>query len=153
MTFPTPKMFGSKGGGVAVSLNGNPLPRVDVAENGLRERQHCPWREEFFKLIAILPREGRAGHLPAPTVPLHAVLARIGRAAKRRCKYTDGSPTSQPPLFPSSSSAGVAAAQLLLPKIHEIETRCDPDPLRAQRGGGRERGGWRAGEPTDNKQW
>jgi len=50
-------MFGSKGGGVAVSLNGNPLPRVDVAENGLRERQHCPWREEFFKLIAILPRQ------------------------------------------------------------------------------------------------
>ena len=117
MTFPTPKMFGSKGGGDAVSLNGNPLPRVDVAENGLRERQHCPWREEFFKLIAILPREGRAGHLPAPTVPLHAVLARIGRAAKRGCKYTD---------------AGVAAAQLFLPKIHEIETRRDPDPLRAQ---------------------
>jgi hypothetical protein len=50
-------MSGSEGGGVAVSLNGNPLPRVDVAENGLRERQHCPWREEFFKLIAILPRQ------------------------------------------------------------------------------------------------
>jgi hypothetical protein len=47
----------------------------------------------------------------------------------------------------------MAAAQLLLPKIHEIETRCDPDPLRAQRGGGRECGGWWAGEPTDNKQW
>ncbi len=73
----------------AVSLNGNPLPRVDVAENRLREHQHCSGREEFFKLIAILPREGRAGHLPAPTVPLHAVLARIGRAAKRGCKYTD----------------------------------------------------------------
>ena len=106
MTFPTPKMFGSKGGGVAVSLNGNPLPRVDVAENGLRERQHCPWREEFFKLIAILPRQ-----------TFGEVFARIGRAAKRGCKYTD---------------AGMAAAQLLLPKIHEIETRRDPDPLRAQ---------------------
>jgi len=120
-------MFGSKGGGVAVSLNGNPLPRVDEAENGLRERQHCPWREEFFKLIAILPRQ-----------TFGEVLARIGRAAKRGCKYTD---------------AGVTAAQLLLPKIHEIETRRDPDPLRAQRGGGRGRGGWWAGEPTDNRQW
>src|SRR5580704_10891293 len=98
-------MFGSKGGGDAVSLNGNPLPRVDEAENGLRERQHCPWREEFFKLIAILPRQ-----------TIGEVFARIGRAAKRGCKYTD---------------AGVAATELLLPKIHEIETRCDRDPLRA----------------------
>src|SRR5580658_10336644 len=99
-------MSGSRGGGVAVSLNGNPLPRVDVAENGLRERQHSPGREEFFKLIAILPRQ-----------TFGEVLARIGRAAKRGCKYTD---------------AGVAATQLLLPVIHEIETRRDPDPLRAQ---------------------
>jgi hypothetical protein len=109
----SPEMSGSRGGGDAVSLNWNHLPRVDVAENGLRERQHCPWREEFFKLIAILPREGRASHLPAPTVPLHAVLARIGRAAKRGCKYTD---------------AGVTAAQLLLPVIHEIETRHARNP-------------------------
>ena len=71
-----------------------------------RERQHCPGREEFFKLIAILPRQ-----------TLGEVLARIGRTAKRGCTYTD---------------AGMAAAQLLLPKIHEIEARCDPDPLRAQ---------------------
>jgi len=91
---------------VAVSLNGNPLPRVDVAENGLRERQHCPWREEFFKLIAILPRQ-----------TIGEVFARIGRAARRGCKYTD---------------AGMAATQLLLPKIHEIETRRDRHPLRAQ---------------------
>ena len=87
-------MSGSRGGGDAVSLNRNPLPRVDKAEDRLRERQHSPWREEFFKLIAILPRQ-----------TLGEVLARIGRAAKRGCKYTD---------------AGVAAAQLLLPKIHEI---------------------------------
>ena len=39
------------------SLNWNHLPRVDKAEDRLRERQHCPWREEFFKLIAILPRQ------------------------------------------------------------------------------------------------
>ena len=153
-------MFGSKGGGDAVSLKRESVCLVsikrktdclhrttDFSQTRIRERQHCPWREEFFKLIAILPREGRAGHLPAPTGPLGEVLARIGRAAKRLarppssatpflllggCKYTDGSPTSQPPLFPSAASAGVAAAQLLLPKIHEIETRRDPDPLRAQ---------------------
>jgi hypothetical protein len=34
--------------------------------------------------------------------------------------------------FPSATSAGVAAAQLLLPVIHEIEARCGLDPLRAQ---------------------
>ena len=38
-------------------LDGNPLPRVDEAEDGLRERQRGPGREEFFKLIAILPRQ------------------------------------------------------------------------------------------------
>ena len=50
-------MSGSEGGGDAVSLNWNHLPRVDKAEDRLRERQHCPGREEFFKLIAILPRQ------------------------------------------------------------------------------------------------
>src|SRR5580658_8368286 len=99
-------MSGSRGGGVAVSLNWNHLPRVDEAEDRLRERQHCSGREEFFKLIAILPRQ-----------TFGEVLARIGRAAKRGCKYTD---------------AGVAATELLIPIIHEIETRRDPDPLRAQ---------------------
>ena len=62
----------------AVSLHGNPLPRVDEAGDGLRERQHCPGREEFFELIAILPRQ-----------TFGKVFARIGRAAKRGSKYTD----------------------------------------------------------------
>src|SRR5271165_4826679 len=106
LDFPNSEDVRIEGWRVAVSLNGNPLPRVDVAEDRLRERQHCPRRAEFFKLIAILPRQ-----------TFGEVLARIGRAAKRGCKYTD---------------AGVAAAQLLLPKIHEIETRCNRHPLRAQ---------------------
>jgi len=84
-------MSGSEGGGDAVSLNGNPLPRVDVAENGLRERQHSPWREEFFKLIAILPRQ-----------TFGEVLARIGRAAKRGCKYTDAGVTPYSRRIPTS---------------------------------------------------
>jgi len=63
-------MFGSKGGGVAVSLNWSHLPRVDVAEDRLRERQHCPWREEFFKLIAILPRQ-TFGEVLALTPPAY----------------------------------------------------------------------------------
>ena len=116
LDFPNFEDVRIEGWRVAVSLNGNPLPRVDEAENGLRERQHCPWREEFFKLIAILPRQ-----------TFGEVFARIGRAAKRGCKYTDGSPTLQPPLVPSATSAGMAAAQLLLRKIQEVETRGDPD--------------------------
>src|ERR1700679_2126970 len=71
-------MCGSEGGGDVGSLNLVHLPRVDEAEDRLRERQHCPWREEFFKLIAILPRQ-----------TFGEVFARIGRAAKRGCKYTD----------------------------------------------------------------
>lgn len=46
-------MSGSEGGGDAVSLNRNHLPRVDEAEDRLRQRQHCPWREDIFKLLAV----------------------------------------------------------------------------------------------------
>jgi hypothetical protein len=105
-------MFGSKGGGDAVSLNWNHLPRVpavagrktdclhrtsDFSQTRIRERQHCPWREEFFKLIAILPRQ-TLGDSPAHRPPLvptatSEVFARISRAAKRGCKYTDAGVT------------------------------------------------------------
>ena len=52
--FPSPEMSGAEGGGMPSLLNGNPLPRVDEAGNGLRERQHRPGVEEFIELIAIL---------------------------------------------------------------------------------------------------
>ncbi len=55
--FPNSEDVRIEGWRVAVSLNWNPLTRVDEAEDRLRERQHCPWREEFFKLIAILTRQ------------------------------------------------------------------------------------------------
>ena len=55
-----------------------PLCAMDISRTRFRERQHCPGREEFFKLIAILPRQ-----------TFGEVLARIGRAAKRGCKDTD----------------------------------------------------------------
>jgi hypothetical protein len=64
----SPEMSGSEGGGVAVSLNRNPLPRVDEAANGLRERQRSPGIEEFTELIAILPRQafgGWSGYQPS----------------------------------------------------------------------------------------
>jgi len=78
-------------------LNGNPLPRVDEADEGLRERQHRPGGEEFIELIAILSGQ-----------TFGQVLASVGHAAKRGSKDAD---------------ASVAATQLLVPIIHEIEAR------------------------------
>jgi hypothetical protein len=48
------------------------LPRVDKAEDRLRERQRGPGFEELFELMEILPRQ-----------TVGEVFARIGRAAKR----------------------------------------------------------------------
>lgn len=81
----------------AVSLHGKPVPRVDEAGHGFRERQHGPGVEELFKLIAILPGQ-----------TFSQVFARVGRAAKRGVKESD---------------ASVAATQLLVPIIHEVEAR------------------------------
>jgi hypothetical protein len=81
--------------GMAVSLDGDPLPGVDEAGNGLRERQHCPGREEFIELVAILSGQ-----------TVGQVLAGVSHAAKRGSKET---------------GASVAATQLLVPIIHEIE--------------------------------
>ena len=59
-------------------LHGNPLPRVDEAGDGLRERQHCPGREKLFELVAILSGQ-----------TFGQVFARVSRAAKRRVKDAD----------------------------------------------------------------
>jgi len=90
-------MSGAEGGGMPSLLNGNPLPRVDEAGQGLRERQHRPGFEELFELIAILSGQ-----------TFGQVLASVSDAAKRRSKDAD---------------ASVAATQLLVPIIHEIEAR------------------------------
>ena len=91
LDFPNSEDVRIEGWRDAVSSNWNHLPRVDKAEDRLRERQHCPWREEFFKLIAILPRQ-----------TFGEVLARIGCAAKRGCKYTDAGIAAAPLRFPRS---------------------------------------------------
>ena len=95
--FPSPEMSGAEGGGMPSLLNGNPLPRVDEAGQGLRERQHRPGFEELFELIAILSGQ-----------TFGQVFASVSDAAKRRSKDAD---------------ASVAATQLLVPIIHEIEAR------------------------------
>jgi len=73
------------------------VPRVDEADQGLRERQHRPGVEELFELIAILSGQ-----------TFGQVLASVGHAAKRGSKDAD---------------ASVAATELLVPIIHEIEAR------------------------------
>lgn len=93
--FPKPGDVRDRGWRDAVSLDWNPLPRVDEAGHGLRERQHCPVSEKLFKLVAILPGQ-----------TFGQVFARVGRAAKRGVKESD---------------ASVAATELLVPIIHEVE--------------------------------
>ena len=95
--FPSPEMSGTEGGGMPSLLNGNPLPHVDEADEGLRERQHRPGGEEFIELVAILSGQ-----------TFGQVFASVGHAAKRGSKDAD---------------ASVAATQLLVPIIHEIEAR------------------------------
>jgi len=77
-------MFGSKGGGVAVSLNWNHLPRVDEAEDGLSPLRH--------------------GHLAGlGSESVSTVLNREVRSFPVK-----GDPaTCQPPLFPSTRSLHV----------------------------------------------
>ena len=105
-------MSGSEGGGMPSLLNGNRLPRVDEAGQGLRERQHRPGGEEFCELIAILSGQTFGGS-PTRQPPLFPssssqVFAGVGHAAKRGSKDAD---------------ASVAATQLLVPIIHEIKAR------------------------------
>ena len=95
--FPSPEMSGAEGGGMPSLLNGNPVPRVDEADQRLRERQHRPGFEEFFELVAILSGQ-----------TFGQVFASVSDAAKRGSKDAD---------------AGVATTQLLVPIIHEIEAR------------------------------
>ncbi len=84
-------------GGVAISLNGNPLPRVDEAVKRLRERKRRCGCEKPFKLIAVLPRQ-----------TVGEVFASVSHAAQGRLKDSD---------------TGMTATQLLVPIIHEIEAR------------------------------
>ena len=91
-------MSGSEGGGFAVSLNRNHLPRVDAAEDRLRERQHCPWREEFLfvpRFVRLpVPRRGllevtRLGIVSAAGF-LRKVVRRLVRTVLARAHYKRG---------------------------------------------------------------
>jgi hypothetical protein len=68
---------------------------MDLSQTRVRERQHCPGSEKLFELVAILPGQ-----------TFGQVFAHVSRAAKRGVRETD---------------TGVAATELLVPIIHEIE--------------------------------
>lgn len=69
-----------------------PRCTMGLSQTRVRERQHRPGSEELFKLVAILPGQ-----------TFGQVFARVSRAAKRGVK---------------ESNTGMAATELLLPKIH-----------------------------------